>query len=54
MTLFVAVLIAVSASLFSRPTYITLPSPDGHSPCGSLPTGIVATFEKSDVLNTST
>src|SRR6267143_3066297 len=31
-----------------------LPSPDGQTPCGSLPTGIVATFVKSLVRNTCT
>src|SRR5579859_1528278 len=30
------------------------PSPDGHTPCGRLPTGMVATCAKSSVRNTLT
>jgi hypothetical protein len=53
-TVLVAVSIAASASAFSSPTYMREPSPDGHTPCGRLPIGMVATCEKSSVRNTLT
>src|SRR3569833_2440087 len=43
-TLFVVVSMAIKLSPFSSPTYMRLPSPDGQTPYGNFPTGIVATW----------
>src|SRR2546430_15280304 len=45
---------AISRSSFSNPTYTRVPSPESHTPWGSVPTGIVVTLEKSSVRKTWT
>src|SRR5208337_1584524 len=48
-SLFSIVSIAAAASAFSRPTYMRVPSPEGHNPCGRAGVGIIATCSNSIV-----